>query len=101
MDGLELKCARIRRGKSSAHMGRVIGQSEASWTKRERGVVQVSLKEVPLISKELDLDEREFVDIFFDGKLPFRSLSRASSTTDIVAEGSETINGKESNESRR
>ncbi len=72
MDCMELKCARIRRKKSSARMGRVIGKSEAAWTKRERGELRVSLDEVIPISKELDLDEKEFCAIFFDGKLPFR-----------------------------
>ncbi len=64
VDCMELKCARIRRKKSSAHMGRVIGKSEASWTKRERGELRVSLDEVIPISKDLDLDEREFCAIF-------------------------------------
>lgn len=100
VDCMELKCARIRHRKSSAHMGRVIGKSEAAWTKRERGELRVSLDEVALISKELDLDESEFCTIFFDGKLPFRRNNSVSSDTAIMPERSGKINGETSNNSR-
>jgi len=96
---MELKCARIRHRKSSAHMGRVIGKSEAAWTKRERGELRVSLDEVALISKELDLDEREFCTIFFDGQLPFRRKYYAFSDVAIMTEGSDKINAQKSDES--
>ncbi len=89
VDCMELKCARIRRKKSSAHMGCVIGKSEASWTKRERGELRVSLDEVIPISEELDLDEKEFCAIFFDGKLPFRRNGYSVSDIAIIPEGSD------------
>ena len=72
MDCTELKCARIRRGKSTSEMARAIGKSDASWGQKERGDVSVSLEEAGVIGKELGLTEREFIDIFFDGILPFR-----------------------------
>lgn len=72
MDCTELKCARIRRKKSTADMARLIGKSDAAWNQRERGETEVSLKEAGDIGRELDLTEGEFIAIFFDGELPYR-----------------------------
>ena len=72
MNCTELKCARIRHKKSTGEMAQVIGKSDSAWNQRERGETEVSLKEVGLISRELQLTEREFIAIFFDGILPFR-----------------------------
>lgn len=72
MDCTELKCARIRRKKSTSEMAHAIGKSDAAWNQRERGETAVALDEVAPISRELGLTEDEFIAIFFDGNLPFR-----------------------------
>ncbi len=72
MDCTELKCARIRRGKSTSQMAQAIGKSDASWGMKERGEVSISLDEAGVIGRELALTEQEFIAIFFDGNLPFR-----------------------------
>lgn len=72
MDCTELKCARIRRRKSTSEMANAIGKSDSAWNQRERGETAVALEEVAPISRELDLSEDEFIAIFFDGNLPYR-----------------------------
>lgn len=73
MNCTELKCARIRRKKSTTEMARAIGRSDSAWNQRERGETAVSLEEAGIIVKELCLSVEEFVTIFFDGDLPFRN----------------------------
>lgn len=75
MNGIELRCARIRRGKSTADMAELVGISSISWNQRERGERVCTLQEAALVSKALALTETEFADIFFDGILPFRKNS--------------------------
>lgn len=72
MNCTELRCARIRRHKSTSEMAKLIGKSDAAWNMRERGDVAVSLDESVIIGKALELTEEEFSTIFFDGELPFR-----------------------------
>ena len=74
MKPVELKCARIRHGKTAMDMANLIGVSGTAWLCRERGDTQVSLEEAATISRALDLDENEFAVIFFDGKLPYRKI---------------------------
>ena len=74
MNCTELKCARIKRNIRTSQMAKVIGKSDAAWNMRERGDTSISLKEVAPISRQLDLSEQEFADIFFDGELPFRKI---------------------------
>ena len=72
MNPVELKFARMRRRKSATDMGRVINRTSAAWNNRERGEVDISVQESAEISRDLDLSEKEFFDIFYDGKFPFR-----------------------------
>ncbi len=69
----ELKCARIRRKKSTTEMAKAIGKSDSAWNQRERGETAVSLEESGIIGRELRLTAEEFFAIFFDGNLPFRN----------------------------
>ncbi len=72
MNGLRLKSVRIARGLTSKKMAEEIGRCEASWNQRERGEKIPNLHEVAVITKVLDLNEQEFLDIFFDSNLPYR-----------------------------
>lgn len=72
MDCTELKCARIRRRKSTTEMANAIGKSDSAWNQRERGETAIPLEEVAPICNELSLTEDEVISIFFDGILPFR-----------------------------
>lgn len=71
MNPMELKVARIRRGKTKGDMARLFGITDAAWTKREQGQTRMSVDEAVKISRFLGLSESEFVTIFFDGVLPF------------------------------
>lgn len=72
MNGTELKCARIRRNKTTSEMAKLIGKSSNSWNQKERGRTSATLEEACIIGQALSLTETEFCAIFFDGKLPFR-----------------------------
>ena len=72
MNPVELKLARIRRRRSVRSMSRLVGVSDSAWNSRERGETKVSIQESAIISNDLELTEKEFIDIFYDGKLPFR-----------------------------
>ena len=63
MNGTELKCARIRRNKTTSEMASLIGVS---------GKTSATLEEACIIGQALSLTETEFCAIFFDGILPFR-----------------------------
>lgn len=70
MDGLLLKYHREKAGKSKKHMADVIGKSENSYGKKERGEIKFSDEEKLAISEALHLDRGTFNAIFFDGNLP-------------------------------
>lgn len=71
MNRNELKAERIRQGKSSSYMGNLIGKSENSYAKKEKGQVKFTPDEMVLIATDLRLSPNQFYAIFFDSKLPF------------------------------
>ena len=73
MNAVELKCARIRRGKTTREMAEVIGNSMAAYNLRERGVCPVTLEDAKRLGPALDLSRDEFFTIFFDGIVPYRN----------------------------
>ena len=72
MNSLELEYARKRKNKSKADMAAVIGKSEVSYAKKERGEVKFTDAEKIIVSRELDLTSEQINAIFFDGNLPKR-----------------------------
>lgn len=72
LNGTELKCARIRRNKTTSEMASLIGVSNNCWSRRECGKTSATLEEACIIGQALSLTETEFCAIFFDGILPFR-----------------------------
>lgn len=72
MNPIELKCARIRHGKTTREMAAAIGNSMAAYNLRERGVCPVTLEDAKRLGPALDLSKEEFFLIFFDGVVPYR-----------------------------
>lgn len=75
---LELKLARVRREQHHRAVAESIGKSLDSYSKKERGLVSISLEEALSITQFLGLTFDEFNIIFFDGNLPFRKISSTS-----------------------
>ena len=73
MNPIELKCARIRRGKTTREMAEVIGNSMAAYNLRERGICPVTLEDARKLGPALGLSKDEFFMIFFDGDIPYRN----------------------------
>lgn len=72
MNAIELKCARIRRGKTTREMAEAIENSMAAYNLRERGVCPVTLEDAKRLGPALGLTKDEFFMIFFDGVVPYR-----------------------------
>lgn len=72
MNSIELKVARVRKGKSRGDIARLIGKSRNAYAKKESGGSAFTDEEKLAIAEELDLTAEQFDDIFFDGKLPKR-----------------------------
>ena len=70
MNSLELEFARKRKNRTTSDMAVVIGKSEVSYRKKERGEVQFNDAEKACITRDLDLTAEQFNTIFFDGNLP-------------------------------
>ena len=70
MDGLLLRYHREKAKKTKKDMADIIGKSENSYGKKERGEIKFSDEEKLAISEALELDGKTFNAIFFDGNLP-------------------------------
>lgn len=66
-----LRSIRIGQGKDTAHMAKVIGKSNDSYAKKERGDVKFTPSEIELVVNDLDLSPVQMSTIFFDSKLLF------------------------------
>lgn len=71
MNTAELRAERIRQGKDTEYMGKLIEKTTDAYAKKERGEVKFSLEETAVVSSDLGLDFDKFNCIFFDGKLLF------------------------------
>ena len=80
MNTSELRAERIRQGKSVDYMAEVIGKTNDTYSKKERGYVKFSPEEMVAISNDLLLTPAMFNLIFFDSKLPFGKAIRKSSS---------------------
>lgn len=71
MNTSELKSVRIAQNKDVSYMAGVIGKSNDTYAKKERGVVKFTPDEMAAISNDLSLSPAKFNAIFFDSKLLF------------------------------
>ena len=71
MNTLELKIARIRRGMKGRQVAEALGLTIGGYQHKETGRAGVSLAEAFTLTKLFQLTLTEFVNIFFDGELPF------------------------------
>ncbi|MCI9507967.1 MAG: helix-turn-helix domain-containing protein [Oscillospiraceae bacterium] len=92
MNPIELKCARIRHGKTTREMAEAIGNSMAAYNLRERGVCPVTLEDARRLGPALGLSKEEFFTIFFDGDVPYREETEDDSSD---ADGIASQNGSE------
>lgn len=79
MNTSELKAERIRQGKNTKYMAKVIGKSDDAYLKKERGTVKFDATEMIAIQNDLQLSPALFNAIFFDSRLLFGKFSRAQS----------------------
>lgn len=80
MNPIELKCARIRRGKTTREMAEAIGNSMAAYNLRERGICPVTLEDARRLGPALGLSKEEFFMIFFDGDIPYQEETEDGSS---------------------
>ena len=92
MNPIELKCARIRHGKTTREMAEATGNSMAAYNLRERGVCPVTLEDARRLGPALGLSKEEFFTIFFDGDVPYREETEDDSSD---ADGIASQNGSE------
>ena len=79
MNTSELRAERIRQNKSVEYMAGVIGKTNDTYAKKERGLVKFSPEEMVVISNDLCLTPAMFNAIFFDSQLLFSKFRRSSS----------------------
>ena len=82
MNTAELKAERIRQGKDTEYMGKLIEKTTDAYAKKERGEVKFSLEETAVVANDLKLDLEKFNGIFFDGKLLFSKYDCKSCTSE-------------------
>lgn len=70
MKPLEIKGARTRLGYKTSYMAALLGISDDSYRKKERGIVKFSDEEKVIVAKALKFSPQEVNEYFFDGKLP-------------------------------
>lgn len=64
MDSRELKAARVKRGMSQQSVAARIGASTASYSNKENGKTNMSVKEANEIARSLGLSREEIMAIF-------------------------------------
>ena len=70
MKPLEIKGARTRRGLSQKYMAQQLNITEASYGKKERGLVRFTDPEKVTVARLLSLTAAQVNDYFFDGMMP-------------------------------
>lgn len=62
----ELKAERIRQGKNSTYMGKVIGKNDKTYRNKENGITQWTYEEARLVMVDLGLSLERADDIFLE-----------------------------------
>ena len=70
MKPLEIKGARTRLGLSQKYMAQQLNITEASYGKKERGLVRFTHPEKVTVARLLSLTAAQVNDYFFDGMMP-------------------------------
>lgn len=70
MKPLEIKGARTRLGLSQKYMAEQLDITEASYGKKERGIVRFTDPEKVVVARLLGFNARQVNDYFFDGMMP-------------------------------
>ena len=70
MKPLEIKGARTRLGLSKKYMAQQLNITEASYGKKERGLVRFTDPEKVTVARLLSLTAAQVNDYFFDGMMP-------------------------------
>ncbi len=70
MKPLEIKGARTRLGLSQKYMAEQLNITEASYGKKERGLVRFTDPEKVTVTRLLGLTAAQVNDYFFDGMMP-------------------------------
>ena len=70
MKPLEIKGARTRLGLSQKYMAQQLNITEASYGKKERGLVRFTDPEQVTVARLLSLTAAQVNDYFFDGMMP-------------------------------
>ena len=70
MKPLEIKGARTRLGLSQKYMAQQLNITEASYGKKERGLVRFTDPEKVTVARLLSLTAAKVNDYFFDGMMP-------------------------------
>ena len=70
MKPLEIKGARTRLGLSQKYMAQQLNIAEASYGKKERGLVRFTDPEKVTVARLLSLTAAQVNDYFFDGMMP-------------------------------
>lgn len=76
-----LRSIRIGQGKDTAHMAKVIGKSNDSYAKKERGDVKFTPSEIELVVNDLDLSPVQMSTIFLTQN--YRSVRTAAAAFQI------------------
>lgn len=70
MRPLEIKGARTRLGLSQKYMAEQLDITEASYGKKERGIVRFTDTEKVIVARVLGFNAVQVNDYFFDGMMP-------------------------------
>lgn len=71
MNPIELKVARMRRNITGKEAAQALGLTVDGYFKKEHGNAKITLSEAYALANLFELTLTEFVNIFFDGNLPF------------------------------
>lgn len=71
MNTSELRAERVRQRKNVEYMAKVIGKSNDTYAKKERGLVKFTPEEITAVSNDLLLSPEKLNLIFFDSNLLF------------------------------
>ena len=69
MNTRELKAQMIRKDKTAAQLCAAIGISKSAWFRKTCGESQFTQAEISSLRRELELDDQQTIQIFFDDKV--------------------------------
>lgn len=73
IDILELKSHRVRKGLTQKDVANLLGLTASTYTKKENYQIPFSLRELKVLKMAFELDDKEFMKIFFKQECDFES----------------------------